>query len=469
MELLDERRRIPRIRLARKLPATAPYLTRAHATQVGLDRDVEVRILPGGLGEGASDRFFAELRDLTRLDHPGFLPVLGDMSVKGRPCYLVALRDHETLAELVDKDDLDLEARCQAVRTLADALDAAHAEAIPLGPVPPARIAWDPSGRRAYFLHHRAVPEDWQADWLRHTPLYGADPAEAGTRADVFAWGLVAFWLLTRGQHPYGAGPEDLRSLRGIEPRVRHELARVVETALAWDPDLRPASGVELRAVLDLDRRNLADEAAPAEKRVDIRKISSEVLDLVAVIRESGEFDRPRRRARREGGELGDARSLIGDGGAPEDWADSAERYGLGSRFRRGASGKGGWGPARWVLVAALAAVLGAAYQRTRTTTASRSVPAPAPPRVRPTSRAGAGPADPRLVAILARQGDVLPEDFEGLYSKLQQLVVERQLPDGENDGPRLMRLYMRYRRDPEGGCRELQAWLGRLRGKVAP
>ena len=469
MELLDERRRIPRIRLERKLPATAPYLTRAHATQVGLDRDVEVRILPGGLGEGASDRFFAELRDLTKLDHPGFLPVLGDMSVKGRPCYLVALRDHETLAELVGKDDFDLEARCQAVRTLADAIDAAHAEALALGPVPPERVAWDPAGRRAYFLHHRAVPEDWAAERLRHTPLAGEAPERTSTRDDVFAWGLLAFWLLTGGQQPYGAGPEDLRSLRGLQPKVRHELARVIETALAWEPELRPASGLELRAVLDLDRRNLADAPPPEESRVDIRKISSEVLDLVEVIRESGEFDRPRRRARR-GDALEDERALIGEGGSPDDWVDSAERYGMWPRFRRGRPGEGGgWGLARWVLLALVAAVVGVAYRRSQVSTGSVRVPASAPVtrKARPTTRRSQGSPDPRLTALLARQGDVLPEDFEGLYSKLQQLVVERELPNGENDGPRLMRLYTRFRRDQAGACKELQRWMDRLRVEV--
>lgn len=471
MELLDERRRIPRIRLERKLPATAPYLTRAHATQVGLERDVEVRILPGGLAGGSSDRFFAELRDLTKLDHPGFLPVLGDMSVKGRPCYLVSLRDHETLAELVGKDDFDLEARCQAVRTLADAMDAAHAEAIPLGPVPPERIAWDPKGRRAYFLHHRAVPGDWSAERLRHTPLAGEVPERTSTRDDVFAWGLLAFWILTRGQHPYGAGPEDLRALRGIEPKVRHELARVIETALAWEPELRPASGLELRAVLDLDPRNLADVAEPADERVDIRKISSEVLELVEVIRESGEFDRPRRRSRRSDDALEDERALIGEGGSPEDWVDSAERYGMWPRFRRGRPGEAsGWGFGRWVILALIAGVAGVAYRRSQVSSGSVQLPpAAASRKARPTTRKTRGPVDPRLRALLSRQGDVLREDFEGIYSKLQQLIIERELPDGENDGPRLMRLYLRFRRQPEAACRELQSWMDRLRAKARP
>jgi hypothetical protein len=249
-------------------------------------------------------------------------------------------------------------------------------------------------------------------------------------------------------------------------PEVRHELARVIETALAWEPELRPASGLELRAVLDLDRRNLADVPEPADERVDIRKISSEVMDLVQVIRESGEFDRPRRRARRDAGALDDERALIGEGGSPDDWVDSAERYGMWPRFRRGRPGEGGgWGVARWVLLAVIAAVAGAAYRRSQVSTAARHVPGPPVERVvRPTTRRSQGPVDPRLTALLAIQGDVLPEDFEGIYSKLQQLVVERELPDGENDGPRLMRLYVKFRRQPEAA----QRWMDGLRKKVA-
>lgn len=460
----------PPYRLVAKRPQRVPYLRAAHAVQTALGRDVEMRILPGGSTQENSAAFFEELKDLVRLDHPGFHPVVGDLAIDGRPAYLVALREHPTLAELLADRDFTLDERCEAMRSLAGAYAAAHSAGLVLGPVPPARIAWDADAGVAYFLHHRALPEDWDSPWLAHTPLTPR-PAEPSPRDDVFLWGLMAFWLLTRGQHAYGAGPEDLRPLRGLERQVSPRLAMVVEASLAWDPQLRPQAGPELRAVLMEDRANVSADGPPPPDQVDIRQVSGEVLRRVDHLRSSGQVVlRPTREVpsfidagadaalRQDDGLVGEVISL-------KDWKPAAERHGLALTSPVAPAPRDGWwrGVVAIVLLAGLAA--GGAWTMRRRALA----PPPAPSRApAPATRlARPGHQDVGVQQVLSYKGEVFPDDFPGIFKKLQAVIVAEKLPPGKNDSRRLMAMWIRYRRDPKGASRELQDWLAELRAEL--
>lgn len=277
-----------RYKLVEKLPERVRFLRSVLAVQQIMRREVELRVLPGGAPQESSEAFFAELRDLSRLDHPGFLPVHESLTLQGRAAYVVPHRNHPCLAQLVKRESFSLEARCEAVRSLAEALAAAHVAEIALGPVPPEQIAWDPDARVAYFVHHKITTLDWNRDWVRHTPLKGK-PEDHEDRDDVFWWGLLAFWVLSRGQHAYGAGPEDLRPLRGLEPGVATSLSNVIESCLAWERELRPEWGPELAGVLRAEPANLS-RGEPPPKAINLGLASRQVLGRLAELKASGQL-----------------------------------------------------------------------------------------------------------------------------------------------------------------------------------
>jgi hypothetical protein len=456
----------PPYRLVAKRAQRVPYLRAAHAVQTALGRDVEMRILPGGSGPENSAAFFQELKDLVRLDHPGFHAVIGDLAIDGRPAYLVSLREHPTLAELLNDRDFTLDERCQAMRSLAGAYAAAHSAGIVLGPVPPARIAWDADAGTAYFLHHRALEADWDSPWLQHTPLQ-TRPEEVTSRDDVFLWGLMAFWLLTRGQHAYGAGPEDLRPLRGLERQVSARLSMVVEASLAWDPALRPEAGPELRAVLMEDRANVAVDGPPVAASVDIRAVSGEILSRVSHLRSSGQIMlRPTREEPAPENASADAAlrqddALVGEVISLKDWKPAAERHGLALTPPEPEAGSW-WGKLAGLALVALLAGSGAWALRRHT-----GAPAPAPstaPTSGKTRLDRPGHQDVGVQEVLSYKAEILPQDFPGVFKKLQAVIVAKKLPQGKNDTRRLMGMWIRYRRDPEGASKQLQEWLAELR-----
>ena len=481
MSQAPDARRPPRYRLVEKLPARVPYLRSARAFQSHLEREVELRVLRGGTSEADTALFFDEVRELAALDHRGFLPILGDLALEGRPCYVVPMRTHPSLAELVQAgdDEFSTEARGRAVRSLAAALSAMHLKQLILGPVRPELIAWNREDGGAYFVHHKPLPDDWKRGLLRHTPLEER-PEDYGPADDVFYWGLLSFWLLSRGQHAYGAGPEDLRPIRRLAPEVAPNLAMVVEAALCWERGGRPQAGPELVSVLEMDPGNVADPDPGGESLLDMGRVSAEVRRKVELLRSSGKIPMPSQPAPDEGAgdrdeELRNDDSLVGVAFDLGRLRDEARRHGLGTGGSSDdrAGGSRAWRLGVTVLVVAgvgLGAFLGRGGEAPPAPAASPSASAEGPggtSRREPTRPPRVGHAPVELKELLAYRQDILPEDFEAIWRKLQALVVAEKLPQGLNDGRRLMRLYVRYRRQPAEACRELQEWIQAIRTKV--
>jgi hypothetical protein len=81
-----------------------------------------------------------------------------------------------------------------------------------------------------------------------------------------------------------------------------------------------------------------------------------------------------------------------------------------------------------------------------------------------PSQQLPRGHEDVDLVDLLAHKGEIFPEDFLLIWRKLQSLVVRGIVPGGKEEGRRLMRLFIRFKRTPSHACKELQDWIEALR-----
>lgn len=471
-----------KFRLLEKLPPRVPYLRAARAEQPSLKRQVEIRILRGGTPEEQVGVFFDELHELAALDHRCFLPVLNDMSLEGRPCYTVPMRDHPDVGSLVGREDFTLEDRCQAVRSLAGALHALHERDILMGPVPPELISWDSGGDTAYLRHHKTVDEHWERGLLHHTPLVGEGAREAaGPREDVFYWGVLAFWLISRGQHAYGAGPEDLRPIRRLVPDLAENLASVIEASCAWEPGMRPGDGSELLSVLQLDATNTGGGGAETGDKVDIHAVSSRVLQKVDTLRTSGRMQAFLPPLKKPAAPSGDTDAMLRSDdslvGIPKDLARlAAEARKRGLQPDEPDAERSIWGQVALVLAVLLVMLTGFTLAAGRPPWASPPAPeAPSPKAKAPTKKpspeatkaASVLDLDPELQQLLGHKGDILKDDFQGLWRVARSLVDQKRLPQGFNDKRKLADLVRTYRKDAKKGGLAFRAWIEKIRAAV--
>lgn len=244
------------------LPAYGDHAMRVRVQHHVLAREVEFRILAEGSTSSVKRIFFLELKELTELDHPAFLPVLERGMIRGCHCYTVPLRFHPSLDDLLEEEKaFQLEDRCQALRNLASGLCAAHLRGLVLGPMAPGYLAWDAVAGGAYFLHHQVTRA------ARPTLPRDRLPADVGhdggttATADVYHWGLLATQLLTSGE----TWLPGKRSLRERLPNLDRRFAATLEACLEENPENRPRDGAELNTVLHVDLRRMLKERGPEE------------------------------------------------------------------------------------------------------------------------------------------------------------------------------------------------------------
>lgn len=235
-----------------------------------LDRDIVVKVLQADVAEGLNtERFMREMKMAASLQHPNVVPVLGAGATRGGlPWYTMPFIPGESLRARLAAA-LPLEASVAILRDVAAALAYAHQAGIVHRDIKPENILLaDGKAMVADFGIARAMvdaapPSDdaltmearlTRAGTLLGTPAYMAPEQAAGQpagpAADVYAWGVVAYELLT-GAHPFAGkstaqqlmvahmteAPNDIRNASGAVPPG---IARLVMQCLEKDPDRRP-------------------------------------------------------------------------------------------------------------------------------------------------------------------------------------------------------------------------------------
>ena len=260
------------------------------ATETALGRRVVVKVLPGEMpGQLAVDRFKREISIAARLQHAHVVPLLTAGEVDGLPYFTMPYVEGESLrSRLANHGELPLTDAVRILREVASALAYAHAHDVVHRDIKPdnvlissgAAMVTDFGVAKALDAANVTGAEGITLVGVAlGTPAYmapeqvAADPL-VDHRADLYAWGMMAYELIA-GQAPFaGRSPHAMLAAQVMEtpepithrrPAVPAGLAALVMSCLEKQPDKRPQSADEL--VRTLDSVNVSSGSAPAGVR----------------------------------------------------------------------------------------------------------------------------------------------------------------------------------------------------------
>lgn len=266
------------------------------AHDAALDREVAIKLLKPGPHQDARN-LLNEARAVSRLRHPGIVPVHEAGLHQGQPYLVFEYVAGQTLAQLLRRDaPLEPVRACRIVCEVLAALQASHDHGIVHRDLKPANILLDENGTvrvTDFGIASTVEAGGRNPHSLRGTPAYMAPEYVQGGQVtplyDLHACGLILFELLL-GRHPYAA-PQAMQTLY----RLTHETAEIPEDArtrlgedliglmlraMARDPAARFASAREMQRALEqeivaLERRG---SGTPGISRLDqlLLKIADE-------------------------------------------------------------------------------------------------------------------------------------------------------------------------------------------------
>jgi serine/threonine-protein kinase len=249
------------------------------AEETALGRHVVIKVVAQELAEGLSaERFSREMKLAARLQQANIVPVLSAGVADGVPYYTMPFVKGESLrARIASGPPLSLAESVGVLRDVARALAYAHSEGIVHRDIKPENVL---------LSHGTAVVTDFgiakaltasrtqdgaasatltQAGGSIGTPKYMAPEQAVGEavdhRADLYAWGVLAYELLT-GAHPFArhVTPQQLIAAHiaetpappaGSSTAVPPALAALAMHCLEKDPARRPASAGEVLTALE--------------------------------------------------------------------------------------------------------------------------------------------------------------------------------------------------------------------------
>ncbi|MFI8822987.1 Stk1 family PASTA domain-containing Ser/Thr kinase [Streptomyces sp. NPDC053431] len=259
------------------------------AVDTRLDRELALKVMHPDLATDAAfvERFMREAKSVARLAHPNVVGVF-DQGADGAYVYLAmeyvagcTLRD-----VLRERGALRPRAALDILEPVLAALGAAHRAGFVHRDMKPENVLIGDDGRVkvADFGLVRAVGSatDSTGAVLGTVSYLAPEQIEHGTadtRADVYACGVVLYEMLTGAKPHSGDTPAqvlyqhlntDVPAPSAAVPGLAPELDRLVASATARDPELRPYDAVALLAEAREARAALGDEqldAAPPQAR----------------------------------------------------------------------------------------------------------------------------------------------------------------------------------------------------------
>ena len=250
----------------------------ADDTQLG--RKVAIKFVTEGLGDDptARERLYREARSAAALDHPFICKIYEIADVDGRTGIVMEHVSGETLRAVLDRAPLGAPRALQIAGEIAEALEEAHAQRLVHRDLKPANVMLTTQGHVKVmdFGLAKALPDGEapvpDAETLAPltgsgvrvgTPGYMAPEqllgADADTRSDIFAFGILMYELLA-GVHPFQRASQRgtmAAVLRDAPPPVTQYQSALPESAktaldrmLAKEPDRRHGSFKEVRAEL---------------------------------------------------------------------------------------------------------------------------------------------------------------------------------------------------------------------------
>jgi serine/threonine-protein kinase len=264
------------------------------AKETALGREVVVKVLAAELAAGVSaERFTREIATAARLQQANIVPVLAAGDADGLAYYTMPYVRGESLrTRMAGGVPPSMAERVSILRDVARALAYAHGEGVVHRDIKPENVL---------LSHGTAMVTDFaiakaitasrtqdggapvtltQAGGSIGTPAYMAPEQAVGGavdhRADLYAWGVLAYELLS-GAHPFArhVTPQQLITAHITEPpvplaelnaAVPPALAAAVMQCLEKDPARRPASAAEILAALDTATTPVASQGRPSAR-----------------------------------------------------------------------------------------------------------------------------------------------------------------------------------------------------------
>ncbi|MEO7458183.1 MAG: protein kinase, partial [Gemmatimonadaceae bacterium] len=235
------------------------------------DRDVVIKVLSEELTRGLdAEQFLRIMRRSAKLNERHTLPVLvAGVTATGLFYYVAPFVPGESLRQHMQEDAVGFDESVAVLRDVARSLAYGHAQGLIHRNLKPEKVLLAKSGAAVTDFGVAMALEAAKTvpgGVTRGTPAYmapehiTADPG-ADYRADIYAWGVMAYELLAHA-HPFAplTGHEELMEAHvSDEPPmlmykrfgVPEQFANLVMRCLSKDPDERPSSAAELLTVLD--------------------------------------------------------------------------------------------------------------------------------------------------------------------------------------------------------------------------
>jgi Protein kinase domain len=247
------------------------------AHEHALGRKVVVKMLPPDLVAGLSvERFRREIQLAAQLQHPNIVPVLATGDANGLPWFTMPFVVGESLRVRLTRDRaLPVRDAIAILRDVASALEFAHALGIVHRDIKPdnvllagrAAVVTDFGIAKAISASRTVAPGGTltQVGTSLGTPAYMAPEQAAGdphtdSRADLYAWGVMAFELLA-GRLPFTSSlahelirahiMEPAPGLETLRADLPGDLVSLVARCLSKNPNDRPRDAAELVRVLE--------------------------------------------------------------------------------------------------------------------------------------------------------------------------------------------------------------------------
>ena len=268
------------------------------AEEQALGRQVVVKVLSPELAHALStERFTREIKLSARLQHPNIVPVLTAGVAGDVPYYTMPFIEGESLRARLSRlgvgERLPFFQAIDLLRDVARALAYAHSLGVVHRDIKPENVllGFDAAvvadfGVAKAVAAARAQVGGTAAGTLTQggvalgTPAYMSPEQAAGDpnvdhRADVYAWGVVAYEVLA-GAHPFAGHHsiqslvtahlvEQPRALNEVAPLIPGPVSALVMRCLAKDPEQRPANA---REILEALPTNISGEVLPSVQPV---------------------------------------------------------------------------------------------------------------------------------------------------------------------------------------------------------
>jgi serine/threonine protein kinase/formylglycine-generating enzyme required for sulfatase activity len=234
-------------------------------TQINLDREVAIKILPPALDEDDGDhanyaeRFKNEARAMAKLSHPGIVSVYDFGETAGGMLHIVMeFIEGTDVRKMVSEQGRLHSAHALAVTAhVCDALQYAHDRNIVHRDIKPANImvGYDGAVKVADFglaKMSKAGESGLTRSGVAMGTLHYMAPealmlgSSVDHRADIYAVGVMLYYMLT-GKLPQGMFELPSLQIPGLDPRYD----KIIAKALRDDRDIRYQSAAELRQDLD--------------------------------------------------------------------------------------------------------------------------------------------------------------------------------------------------------------------------